>query len=129
VTCARQYTYHPLHTLPILIRIIIKANLILLIKPLTQIQLNTRPFKNPLRFATSPINNSRNATVGVDFQKPWFLLRAFGDVDFGGVVFDAQFFESDADFVAVGRAEGVAAVVCYFWFKLGEGVLTGRSRD
>jgi diketogulonate reductase-like aldo/keto reductase len=49
------------------------------------------------------IDDSRDAAVWAQLQKPGFLLRTFHDVDMVGGVCHADFFEQDGDFPAVGR--------------------------
>ena len=81
----------------------------LLIILLTKVQLNRSSLKNPLRFAGCLVNYSRNTAIGVDFKKPWLLLRVLGNIDFMGVVLYPEFLEGDADFVAIGRATCISS--------------------
>lgn len=94
----------------------------------TEIELDRRTLENSLRLASglvydggntaiccgftqlsSVISRERNHTV--DLEEPVFLLRVFGNVDVVRGILDAEFFEGDADFVAIGRAVRVSDLI------------------
>lgn len=63
--------------------------------------------------ATMRINDTilgiglRTTTIRVDLQKPRFFLCPLGNIHFGGVIFDPEFLEGDANLMAIGRAERI----------------------
>lgn len=53
------------------------------------------------------VSQGGDPAIGVDFEKPRFFLRVLGDVDFGELIGEAELFEGDGDFDAIGRLGGV----------------------
>ena len=78
---------------------------------LTQIKLDRSSFEDPFGLARSFVDDGWDTAIGVDFEKPRLLLRVLRNIDLMSIIFDPEFFEGDADFVAVGCAARVSRCI------------------
>lgn len=99
-----QPTHHLIVKLSFLasLRDIIPKDFVLVVL-IEQIQHNGTRFKN----AQIAVLESGDSSVGVDVDKPWFLLLVLKHVDGNGIVFQAELLENGCGFEAIGCASRV----------------------
>lgn len=103
---------HPIVTLIILPAPLWETYLMLPIILLSQIYQYTSALEQTNRLPVfEGVREGGDAAVRIDFEEPVFFLLVGGDVDVLGFVGEAEFFEGDGDFDAVGGGVGVEADV------------------
>uniref|UniRef100_A0A7S3JP59 Uncharacterized protein n=1 Tax=Aureoumbra lagunensis TaxID=44058 RepID=A0A7S3JP59_9STRA len=99
--------HKPARHLPMLSRALREGELVILVIAINEVLQHSAALKNTDLLAIECVGKSRDATVGVYLEEPFFLLLILGHLDGVHLVFEVELLEQNGRLDAIGSVGGV----------------------